>query len=188
MCNNYVFRPPNDLLFSHLRLGGDLTYPFGKPNLEPGNVWIGARAPIVARHEGDLALMMTPWAWKGPTGKPVFNFRTEGRDFTTADRCLIPACGFYEFTTAQPGEKKKTKWLFEMPAHPDFWIAGVMKQGAFAMLTCEAGPDIAPYHNRQIVLLAPDQGLAWLNEAREGLLTASPEGSLAVRQVYPPAA
>jgi hypothetical protein len=34
---------------------------------------------------------------------------------------------------------------------------------AFTMLTCEPGPDVAPIHNRQIVVLDRDQWTAWLN-------------------------
>jgi putative SOS response-associated peptidase YedK len=190
VCNNYVFRPPDDRLFSHLKLGGALNYPFGKPNLEPTDVRIGDRAPVVTRHDDAPALMMMPWAWKSPQGRPVFNFRSEGRDFAGSQRCLIPACGFYEFTDALPGEKRKTKWLFEMPAHLDFWIAGIVKHDAFAMLTCAPGPDIQPNHDRQVVLLAPEDGLAWLDlsQPEADLLRAAPEGSLTVRRVFPSAA
>ena len=190
MCNNYVFRPPDDRLFSHLKLGGDLNYPFGKPNLEPTDVRIGDRAPVVTRHDDAVSLMMVLWAWKGPQGRPVFNFRSEGRDFSGNQRCLIPACGFYEFTDAMPGEKRKTKWLFEMPEHPDFWIAGIIRQDAFAMLTCTPGPDIQPYHDRQVVLLRPEQGLDWLDGPQDGadLLAPAPGGTLTVRRIFPPAA
>ncbi len=188
MCNNYVFKPPSGDLFSQLKLGDDLTYPEGKPNLEPTEVRIGNRAPVVMRHEGAPALLMKPWAWKSPQGRPVFNFRSEGRDFGTSTRCLIPACGFFEFTDAQPGETRKTKWLFEMKDHEDFWIAGLIKQDAFSMLTCEPGPDVAPYHDRQIVLLAPDEGIGWLDLTRPqaDILKPVGKGTLTVKQVYPP--
>ena len=190
MCNNYVFRPPDDRLFSHLKLGGNLTYPHGVPNIGESDIRIGDRAPIITRLDDALAMTMTPWSWKGPGGRPVFNFRSEGRLFSDSQRCLIPADGFYEFTDAQPGEKRKTKWLFSMVEHPSFWIAGLIRDGAFAMLTTEPGPDVQPYHDRQIVLLEPAQGLAWLDLTRpetQLLLPARP-GALAVRRVYPPAA
>src|SRR3546814_8239380 len=89
------------------------------------------------------------------TGKPVYNFRSEGREFTS-NRCLILADGFYEFTKPEePGQKRKTKWLFTMRDHPWFCIAGIWRQGpageAFTMLTMDAGEDVAPYHHRQII-------------------------------------
>jgi len=33
-----------------------------------------------------------------PKGGPVFNFRSEGRDFSNTHRCLVPASAFFEFT------------------------------------------------------------------------------------------
>ena len=129
---------------------------------------------------------MTPWAWKSSSGKPVFNFRSEGRSFSKSDRCLIPSDGFYEFTKPEdPKQRLKDKHLFTLAGEPWFWIAGLVKEGAFAMLTTAPGPDIAPYHDRQIVVLARDQGLDWLNLARPEaeILRPLPEGSLTHEQV-----
>ena len=145
-------------------------------------------APVV-RHVGDQAVVaMTTWAWRGPTGKPVFNFVTEGRDFTKSDRVLIPADAFYEFTDAQPGHKRKTRWKFTMVDNPLFWVAGIVKNDCFTMLTTEPGPDIAPYHDRQIVVMGANQGRDWLDLSRPqaDILHAFPAGSLAVERDFPP--
>lgn len=50
------------------------------------------------------------------------------------------------------------------------------------MLTCEPGPDVAPYHNRQVVLLSPGDCFEWLNPARlaADFVGPLPGGSLAV--------
>lgn len=93
----------------------------------------------------------------------MFNFRSEARRFDGSTRCLITADGFYEFTEAQSGQKRKTKWLFTMTGEPWFWTAGIVRDGAFAMLTTAPGPDIAPYRDRQVVLLPPSHGIAWLD-------------------------
>ena len=56
---------------------------------------------------------------------------------------------------------------------------------AWTMLTAPPGPDVAPYHNRQIVVLPPAEGLRWLDAAvpaRE-VLKPLPAGSLDVEQV-----
>ncbi len=45
----------------------------------------------------------------GQNGKPVYNFRSEGREFASG-RCLIPADGFYEFTG--PADKKKSGHMY----------------------------------------------------------------------------
>jgi putative SOS response-associated peptidase YedK len=44
---------------------------------------------------------MVKWAWKTPTGKPVFNFVSEGRDFSKTERVLNLATSFYEYTQAE---------------------------------------------------------------------------------------
>lgn len=150
------------------------------------SVKISETAPIMRLRGDRLVGSMTPWAWKGPHGKPVFNFVSEGRDFSGSDRVLVFADGFYEFTTApQPGVKLKDKHLFELAGETWFWIAGIVKQGCFSLLTTAPGPDLAPYHDRQVVILRPDEGLDWLTLAAPAsdLLRAPPAGSLKVTTV-----
>ncbi len=116
----------------------------------------------------------------------MFNFRSEGRSFTKSDRCLIPTDGFYEFTAPDdPKQKRKDKHLFTLEGEPWFWIAGLVKEGAFTMLTTALGEDIAPYHDRQIVVLRSDEGPAWLDLSRPEteLLRPLPAGSLHHEQV-----
>ena len=70
-----------------------------------------------------------------------------------------------------------------MAGEPWFWIAGIVKEGCFSLLTTAPGPDVAPYHDRQIVTLAPDQGMAWLNlsQPEQAILRPSPAGAFQVR-------
>lgn len=58
------------------------------------------------------------------------------------------------------------------------------------MLTTAPGVDIAPYHDRQIVFLRPEDAAAWLNleQLEAELLRALPAGSLEVEKVFPIAA
>jgi putative SOS response-associated peptidase YedK len=54
----------------------------------------------------------------------------------------------------------------------------------FTMLTMEPGPDIAPYHNRQIVILPRAQWADWLGPAEaQPKLEPLPAGSLKVEQL-----
>ena len=55
---------------------------------------------------------------------------------------------------------------------------------AYTLLTAEPGPDVAPYHRRQIVLLHPDRWSDWLNPAipSSELLRPSEEGYLNVER------
>ncbi|HEY0053475.1 MAG TPA: hypothetical protein VGB49_08695, partial [Caulobacteraceae bacterium] len=77
---------------------------------------IGDVMPIVTRAPDAVELSMTPWAWKAATGKPVFNFRSDGRSFEGSLRCLIPADAFYEFTTPEGWKKgtPKQRWTFTL--------------------------------------------------------------------------
>ena len=186
MCNNYVFKPPSENIADLFR--GGLIYPEGKPNLpDTMEVRIGDRAPVLLNTPEGAALVMRPWAWKSPQGRPVFNFRSEGRSFEGSRRCLIPAAGFYEFTAPPAGEKRKTKWLFSMNGEETFWIAGLVRDESFTMLTTSPGPDVAPYHDRQIVVLPTAQGPDWLYLSRPQaeLLRPLPAGSLSVAQAWP---
>jgi putative SOS response-associated peptidase YedK len=194
MCNDYRSRMPLEQLideFAQLRI--PLRFPGGRPNLEPReDIRISERAPVIlAEAEGAAALTMARWSWPGPTGKPVFNFRSDGRRFEHG-RCLIPADGFYEFTApADAGAKRKDKWLFTLAGGGPFAIAGLWRAGAakgedaWTMLTCAPGPDIAAYHDRQVVVLRPPQWTGWLfgqgNEA--ALLQPLPAGTLKVERV-----
>jgi putative SOS response-associated peptidase YedK len=49
----------------------------------------------------------------------------------------------------------------------------------------EPGPDVAPVHNRQVVVLRPENWAAWihLTKAEGDLLQPLPEGSLDVKVV-----
>jgi putative SOS response-associated peptidase YedK len=123
------------------------------------------------------------WGFAPPPGRkggPVINFRSEGRRFP-AGRCLIPADGFYEFT----GDKApKAKWLFTSTEGELFCIAGFVREDRFTMLTTAPGPDIAPYHDRQIVILPRDQWAAWLGPAEaQPPIPPLPAGSLAVERI-----
>lgn len=192
MCNDYRFRPLAEHAFEEFRhVGIELVFPGGKPNIEPrDDIRIGDTAPVVTRTDEGVALSMTKWAWTSPQGRPVFNFRSDGRSFAGSRRCVIAADGFYEFTNALPGQTRKTKWLFTLSGSPSFWIAGIIRDDAFAMLTTRPGPDITPYHDRQIVVLPPGQAMAWLDltTPEQTLLAPLPAGSLAVERVFPPAA
>lgn len=147
------------------------------------SVRISDTAPIVRLKDGRAVGAMAPWAWRGPGGKPVFNFKSEGRDFSRNDRVLIPATGFYEYTAPHaPKVKLKDRHLFTMAGEPWFWIAGIVRDGAFAMLTTAPGPDVAAYHDRGVVVLAPTAGLDWLNLSRPEaqILRPPPAGTLEV--------
>jgi len=198
MCNDYRLEVDIASIaqdFDGLKIKIDM--PEGTPNIAAReDIKISDVAPIVRTGEvrGTGQLVNRRWSWAGQGGKPVYNFRSEGREFTS-HRCLILTDGFYEFTKPEdPKQKRKTKWLFTLRDHSWFCIAGIWRQTpegeAFTMLTTEPGEDVAPYHSRQIVALTRDQWSEWLDPTvpAGAVLRALPKGSLSATQVYPPLA
>ncbi|WP_395672787.1 SOS response-associated peptidase family protein [Phenylobacterium sp.] len=188
MCNAYRLRVPLSQIFDEFSdLKAPLTFSGGVPNVPPADdIRITDKAPVLRGGRAGVDVALTPWAWKAPNGAPVFNFRSDGRDFSRSERCLIPTDGFYEFTARLDGQKSpKHKHLFTLAGADWFWIAGLVKDGAFAMLTTAPGPDVAPWHGRQVVVLPPDRGLDWLDLSRpqSELLRPLPAGSLAHEQL-----
>ncbi len=190
MCNLYRMEKAPDAIAGLVReLGRQLDFPEGVPNFQPREVRITDRAPILRTGSagGSVALVERRWSWPGPGGRPVFNFRGEGRRFATPDRCVAITDGFYEFT-AVPDSKRKRRWLFTWPGHEWFGIAGLLRDEpsvgeAFTLLTSPPGPDIAPYHSRQVAVLSPADAMRWLDGADESeLLAPLPAGSLAVAE------
>ena len=190
MCSDYrlLERVPAEDLFPAL------LSPEGIPNFQPReDIRITDRAPILraaSGQSGAVELVQRRWSWPGPGGKPVYNFRSEGRDLPRG-RCVILADGFYEFTAhSDPKSKRKHKWLFTLKDAPWFGIAGLWREDAtvgeaFTMLTCEPSPDVAPYHDRSIVVLPPADWARWLdpNIPSTDILKPLPAGSFEIGQI-----
>jgi putative SOS response-associated peptidase YedK len=174
-----------------------LLFPEGLPNLAPLDSIRITDPTVIIRasgaQSGAAELVQRRWSWPAPNGKPVFNFRSEGRDFATG-RCLIVADGFYEYTArdfdAEGRPKKgakKDRWLFTKRGEDWFAIAGLWRATrevgeACTMLTTTPGEDVAPYHDRQIVVLERGDWAAWLDPQvpAADLLRASPPGTFDV--------
>ena len=195
MCNDYRLKVDIERLredFASLNIR--IRFPEGIPNLEPrDDIRITDTAPIVravADEEGAADLVQRRWSWPGQGNRPVYCMRSEGRDFRSG-RCLIPVDGFYEFTTPKDGAKKrKDKWLFTKRGEDWFCLAGLWRDTpglgeAFTILTLDPGPDVRPYHNREVAVLAGDQLRAWIDPAipARDILRPQPAGSLIVTQV-----
>ena len=151
------------------------------------DVWIGNTGPV-ARQDGDVIELVPMRFGMPPTssrGGPIFNLRSEKRNFANSNRCPVIASGFYEFTgTSYP----KKKHRFTLDDAPCMAIAGIWRPGggnrpdAFAMLTTAPSPDVELIHNRQVVVLRPETWRAWLylSAPEAELLRPLPGGSLRV--------
>jgi len=155
------------------------------------DIRIGDLGPVLRAAGNGVELVLMKFGWPPPRPKagPVFNFKSDKRHFADSRRCLIILSGFFEFTgTKYP----KTKHRFSLADSPVMAIAGLWSENdagelSFTMLTTEPGPDIAPYHDRQVCVLPPEDWGAWLFLTRpeEELLKPLPAGSLRVETVRP---
>lgn len=113
MCNDYRLMVDVASIvedFADLKI--KIRFGEGAPNLEARqDIKITDIAPIVRTIEGvrgEAELVQRRWSWPEKNKRPVYNFRSDDREFTS-NRCLIVADGFYEFTDPEnPKKKRKT--------------------------------------------------------------------------------
>jgi putative SOS response-associated peptidase YedK len=151
-----------------------------------GEVRIGDMGPVLRAAGNGVELLLMRFGWPPPRPKsgPVFNFKSDKRSFADSRRCVIVLSGFFEFTgTKYP----KAKHRFSLKGSPIMGIAGLWSEDeggalSFTMLTTAPGPDIEPYHDRQVCVLSPADWAHWLflSKPQEELLRPLPAGTLDV--------
>lgn len=157
--------------------------------LTADDIRIGDSGPVLRARGNGVELVVMRFGFPPPRPKagPIFNFKSDGRNFAESRRCVIVLSGFFEFT----GSKyPKTKHRLALKASPVMGIAGLWSEDedgalSFTMLTTTPGPDIAPIHDRQVCVLRPGDWAAWLflTRPQEDLLQPLPEGTLVVEVV-----
>lgn len=192
MCNDFGNHVAYAEYAEALRqLGMPIVAPVAPPNLEPReDIWPSEVSPVFRRLDGGVELTQLRWGFEpsNPKGSVVINFRSEGRSFAKSRRCLVPASHFYEFKGAKA---PKSKFKFTLRNEPWFCFAGLWSSGspekgeAFTLLTTAPGPDVAPIHSRQMVVLRREDWKSWLDLSKPEaeLLAPPPAGSLVVEQV-----
>lgn len=155
------------------------------------DIRIGDMGPVLRAAGNGVEIVSMRFGWPPPRAKapPVFNFKSDGRHFDKSKRCLVILSGFFEFTgTKSP----KTKHRFSLKGSPIMAIAGLWSEDdagalSFTMLTTEPGSDIAPYHDRQVCVILPEDWAHWLflTKPEAELLKPLPAGSLDVVTVRP---
>lgn len=154
------------------------------------DIRIGDVGPVLVASGNGVELVPMRFGWKParPRAPPVFNFKSDGRHFADSRRCLVICSGFFEFV----GSKyPKAKYRFRLAASPLMGIAGLWDEAtatgpaSFTMLTTVPGPDVEPYHDRQVCVLHPAEWADWLFLTRPEaeLLRPLPAGTLMVEMV-----
>jgi len=214
MCNRYGYNHPLKRLIDEFSTVGSIRWNGLEPNAPLDQIRPTDRAPIIRPVNGAMTLDMLRWGlvpntWRGPLkawmaqlrGNPLTNARAETvattstfRDAYAARRCLVPATNYFEWTAADPERPKgkKLMWRFSVPgqevfAFPGIWDHAETADGpvdSFTLLTSAPGPDQAPYHNRQPVILERAQWADWLDVGNDmaSSFLGSPAGSIVVER------
>jgi len=191
MCNDYEQHVTHQQYLEAIK-GLELDSSAGPAELpQVDDIRIGDMGPVLRAAGNGVEVVSMRFGWPPPRPKapPVFNFKSDGRHFDKSKRCLVILSGFFEFTgTKSP----KSKHRFSLKGSPIMAIAGLWSEDAdgalsFTMLTTEPGPDIAPYHDRQVCVILPEDWAHWLflTKPEEELLKPLPAGTLDVVTVRP---
>ena len=123
--------------------------------------------------------LIPSWADDPSIGARLTNARAETaatkpsfRDSFRRRRCLIPAHGFYEWTTS---EKRKQPYFIRLISNKPFGIGGLWDSWedngerieTCTILTCAANQAMQHLHQRMPVVIQPDRYNAWLSPATE---------------------
>jgi len=123
-----------------------------------------------------------PHWYKTPTAGPLLiNARAETiaekpafRAACRDRRCLVPATGFYEWTSDDDGNR--LPWYIHSADGAPLVLAGIWQDWAvaeaqittLAIVTCAAGAGLSHIHHREPVSLAPEDWAKWLGEDGKG--------------------
>lgn len=197
MCGRLTITHPNDAIAALFgaAIGNDL------PESPRFNICPTNPVAVITSDQGIRRLRPMRWGflphwYKAPNDGPlIINARSDTvaqkpafRAAIRQRRCLIPASGFYEWS-AGPMDSRLPWYVTRTDAAP-LALAGLWQDWGdmttCAMVTTEAGPNMASIHDREPVILeAPDWPL-WLGEAGHGaalLMKPSAAGTLRAHRV-----
>lgn len=187
MCGRFT----NEFIWAELhalyRLSDEL-FPMGPPsNMQPKfNIAPTQDVDFVANNKAGVRELQTGRWWLVPfwakelPKAAMFNARIETVDSSPAfreafktRRCLIPADGYFEWTT-NAADGKKDPWLLHLPEHRGFSFAGLWAHNdnlgvtSCTIITAPAVAHIAHIHGRMPVILEECAYDAWLSGDVQG--------------------
>jgi putative SOS response-associated peptidase YedK len=172
MCNRYRMTAKQAELAIQFGIDPELIMPEPE-TIPPPELFPKRLGWVVRKENGVRRLDVMTWGFPPPptSRAPVTNVRNLASPFWKGAlknpdrRCLVPVTDFCEWS----GEKgsKREHW-FSLPSSPLFAFAGVWRpteEGrAFAFLTCEPNPLVAPIHPKAMpVVLHPEDYENWLD-------------------------
>lgn len=158
MCGRFTQTKSREEVLAEL---GDIELPplfLGRYNIAP------TQKVAVIRQDAPVQATECIWGFEQPrSGAPIINARSETlterpmfRDLLHANRCLIPADGFYEWKGRQP-------YYFQLPEKKLFGFAGLWRDGHCVIITRAADANMRGIHDRMPVILPSDRWASWLD-------------------------
>ncbi|MCC8049801.1 MAG: SOS response-associated peptidase [Clostridiales bacterium] len=157
MCGRYYV--DDDTVEEIHRITKNADFPVRTGDIRPSET-----AVVLNQRSGKLAVENMVWGYSGYQGKNLLiNARSEGilerrtfRDDILLRRCVIPAKGFYEWSSS------KEKYWFE-DGSPSLFLAGCFNvQRKFVIITTSANASVVPIHSRMPLLLSENELEGWL--------------------------
>ena len=181
MCGRFALTSDESSLCKHFRV--NLSTPI-KPrfNIAPSQKLLVIRLQSqTKKHTSTLVRwgLIPSWARDQSIGARLTNARSETvltkpsfRDSFRRRRCLIPATGFYEWTTS--GKRKQPHYI-RLPSNEPFGIGGLWDSWEHnnerietcTILTCNANEAMQHLHPRMPVVIQPKRYDVWLDPATE---------------------
>jgi putative SOS response-associated peptidase YedK len=127
------------------------------PALEPHYNIAPDAAVLVVRDEGPS---IARWRFKGKTHNARVDSLSDKPLFRGAQRCLMPANGFYEWQRRSGGRQP----YFVRPKGRElFALAGIWQADTCAVVTTAASGAMAPIHDRMPLIVARTDYRRWLD-------------------------
>lgn len=184
MCGRYVLK---NIAQIPLRFGATSDAAVRATLQDRYNIAPTETIPIIVEAEpGARQVALATWGltprWRGAKPLLAFNARAESlterplfRPLVVRSRCLVPAAGWYEWTTV-PGSKVKQPWYISDPDSDDLLgLAGLLDRweeadgtprAACAIVTTAAATDdLRALHERMPAVLPRAAEAAWLDPA-----------------------
>ncbi|MBD3764505.1 MAG: SOS response-associated peptidase [Rhodobacterales bacterium] len=203
MCGRFTLTYPADALARLFGAAADNDLPQGpRFNICPTQPVLAVTSDAGVRRLRAMRWGFVPAWYKTPTDGPlIVNARSDTvavkpafRQAIRERRCLIPATGFYEWTEGPGGAR--LPWYITPADGSVLAFAGVWQDwgpaGArlttCAIVSTEAGPEMARLHHREPLTLPPEDWPLWLGEAGHGaarLMRPRGPGVYAMHRVDP---
>ena len=197
MCGRLTLTHPNTALAAlfDASLANDL------PDSPRFNICPTQAVPVVTASSGRRLLAPMRWGlvpswYKTPSDGPlILNARSDTvaekpafREAIRQRRCLVLASGFYEWSAGPDGAR--LPWYITRSDGAPMALGGLWQAWGdlvtCAVVTLNAGPNLEPIHDREPLILNPDQWPLWLGEAGHGaarLMQPTTAGSLVAHRV-----